>query len=297
LDAARSSFSIREALSSIKSDHNHGAGRISRRALTILRLAALKDTTESPVELVRHLRLSAFAIASTHPSMLPLSNQLAHSLYIIQRKSPSRETIEGVRASVRLTTLRLARSQRRASLSIAHQASRLITDGDCIGTASFSETFIRLCEAARGQGKSFRVLAAESSVQQHRYGALTTSRLQRSGIETIQVPDRSLSREMRSARRFIVGADAILPDGSIINGQPSLTLSMLAFKYGMPFYVVCDSTKVSPNNQVKIEAGFELVPAGLVTALITEEGPLTRQELARLVSRVARWHKSCKQRS
>jgi len=277
------------AVNAIAADRTSGAVRLSRRALAVLRLVASESSAGSPTELLQELRATALALSSAHPSMVPMLNQVAHTLSIFQHQAPNLKTIEEACAFLHRTTLRLSLFQARAARKLAVQAPRLIGPGDSIGTASFSETFIRLCKAARADGKPFRVLAAESAFQDRSYGALTTARLQAEGIQSVQVADLQLDDGMGAARRFIVGADAVLPDGSIINGSPSLALAVLAFQKGLPFYAVCDSTKVSPTVDIKLENGFDLLPGGLITALLTEDGPLTHQELTRLAARAARW--------
>lgn len=283
---------VRKAVETISTDCFHGASWLSRRSLGILRLAAREYGADTPSGLMVILESTARALALSHPTMAPLANQVAHALADIKRAGPSMETVEQLRASVRRITFRLSYAQSRAGRIIAAQASRLIAPDDCVGTASYSETFIQVCKTARTNGKPFKVLAAESAFNDHAYGEMTQARLKAEGIETSLVPDQNLANGMRAARRFIVGADTVLPDGSIINGKPSSALALLAFRKGTPFYTVCDSTKICPADEVMPEAGFDLIPGGLLTAVMTEKGPLNSRERLALVARATRWRRA-----
>jgi translation initiation factor 2B subunit (eIF-2B alpha/beta/delta family) len=289
LGNVRLSSIVRREIDLIAADHLSGSGNISRRALSVLRMSARRSLASNPTNLLEELKSICYALAQIHPTMIQLMNMTAHALSLIRRKAQTVETVDELRKYVEIIILRITRAQSRASRVLAVQASRLITTGDCIGTASYSQTFIQLCKAASDQGKHFRVLAAESEFQGRSYGVHTSAQLQSEGIDTVMVPDLHLHRGMREAQRFIVGADAIFPDGSIINGQPSLSLAMLAFQNGIPFYAVCDSTKIGPTTSNRIEDGFDMVPRGLITAVMTESGPVSHKELSRLSARSARW--------
>ena len=65
----------------------------------------------------------------------------------------------------------------------------------------------------------------------------------------------------------MVGADTLLPDGGIINGWPTLGLAQAA-RHMIPLYAVCEAYKMSANPV--IQAGYELVPASLITKVVTD---------------------------
>jgi methylthioribose-1-phosphate isomerase len=99
----------------------------------------------------------------------------------------------------------------------------------------------------------------------------------------------------------MVGADRILPDGSVINKIGTYTLAVLAKKHGIPFYVVAPFSTFDPRGEVimeergkeevlpqdwglKVEVfnpAFDLTPPELVTGIVTERGILEPQEVGK----------------
>jgi translation initiation factor 2B subunit (eIF-2B alpha/beta/delta family) len=108
----------------------------------------------------------------------------------------------------------------------------------------------------------------------------------------------------------LVGADGVLADGSVVNKVGTYALALAARDRSLPFYVACESLKISPRREwgdAEVEEGdpaevlpdaidgvtahnvyFECTPARLVTALITEEGVFRPDQLSSLVARACR---------
>ncbi|WP_265109118.1 NUDIX domain-containing protein [Halosolutus halophilus] len=92
--------------------------------------------------------------------------------------------------------------------------------------------------------------------------------------------------------RIVVGADAILPDGSVVNKTGTRTLAIAADRAGIPVSVVAATDKVSTRDEVNLESGdrqavydgdasidvlnptFDVTPADCVTEFVTERGVL-----------------------
>ncbi len=66
----------------------------------------------------------------------------------------------------------------------------------------------------------------------------------------------------------LLGADAVLYSGDVLNGAPSLYLAQSLKKIGIPLLVVAESFKKCKESP--ISDGFELIPAGLITEIITD---------------------------
>ena len=78
----------------------------------------------------------------------------------------------------------------------------------------------------------------------------------------------------------LVGADAVAP-GCIVNGTPTLALAQ-ASKGRIPFYVVCETVKMVA--QAVAAPGYDAVPIELVTAVVTEDGAHSPEEVGRRLS-------------
>ncbi len=97
-----------------------------------------------------------------------------------------------------------------------------------------------------------------------------------------------------------LGADSVRADGSLVNKVGSYPLALMAREAGKPVYVLCETLKVAaPEFPLVLEekdpvealpdmiAGlsarnpyFDVTPAALITAYITEHGVLSRDAIA-----------------
>lgn len=146
---------------------------------------------------------------------------------------------------------------------------------------------------------------------------LTAWELVREGIDTVLITDSAAGAVLRSrgVRAVIVGADRIAANGDVANKIGTYPLAVLAARHGVPFYVAAPTSTLDPASSsgdvIPIEerspeevthwAGeriaaegvrvfapaFDVTPAGLVTAIITERGILS-PPLDRAIAAVVR---------
>ncbi len=124
---------------------------------------------------------------------------------------------------------------------------------------------------------------------------LTTYELGRAGIPYRLVTDSSAGALMARGLvdRIVVGADRIAANGDVANKIGTYTLAVLAARHGVPFYVAAPLSTVDPGtpsgaaipieerDATELAAGlpalnmaFDVTPAELVTAIVTEAGVL-----------------------
>jgi methylthioribose-1-phosphate isomerase len=124
---------------------------------------------------------------------------------------------------------------------------------------------------------------------------LTTWELERAGIPHRLVTDSSAGTLMARGLvdRIVVGADRIAANGDVANKVGTYPLAVLAERHGVPFYVAVPVSTLDPDTPdgaaIPIEerdpselgAGvsavnfaFDVTPAELVTAIVTEAGVL-----------------------
>ena len=122
---------------------------------------------------------------------------------------------------------------------------------------------------------------------------LTAWELQQEGVPFRVVADASAGLLMSRGRvdRVIVGADRIAANGDVANKIGTYPLAVLAARHGIPFYVAAPTTTIDPDTPdgtaIPIEErdptevtptapaanfAFDVTPAELVTAIVTEEG-------------------------
>jgi methylthioribose-1-phosphate isomerase len=156
---------------------------------------------------------------------------------------------------------------------------------------------------ARESGRRIAVFADETRplLQGSR---LTAWELERAGIEVTVVPDSVAALLLRDGRvdLVIVGADRIAANGDVANKVGTYGLAVLARQHGIPFYVAVPTSTIDPaaatGADIPIEErdadevrrgfgrltspahvrvyspAFDITPAGLVTAIITDRGVL-----------------------
>ena len=179
-------------------------------------------------------------------------------------------------------------------------AGALATGG--IGTA------LGIIYTATWQGKRISVFSDETRpvLQGSR---LTVWELQRQGIDVTLICDNTAASVMKSGKidSVIVGADRVAVNGDVANKIGTYNVAVLAHHHDIPFYVAAPSSSFDPNisngGEIKIEErsseevtdcfgkrtapvgadvycpAFDITPAGLVTAYVTEKGIERRSKL------------------
>jgi methylthioribose-1-phosphate isomerase len=133
---------------------------------------------------------------------------------------------------------------------------------------------------------------------------LTVWELQRAGIDITLVPDSAVALLLRdhAIDAILVGADRIARNGDVANKVGTYALAILARYHGVPFYVAAPVSTIDPatldGSAIPIEfrdadevrrgfgrltapAGarvfapaFDITPAGLIDAIVTDTGVL-----------------------
>jgi len=258
-------------LATVREDRDHGSAWVAARAVECLRdRAATADEFGDLAALARDLR-------DARPAMAVVRNR-------VNRAMAGAETPAAVRAAAERVLDDAARADRRAAEAAADRV-----EGP-VATLSRSGTVGRALAAT-----DVAVVVGES-------------RLGREGVETAEalgdratlVPDPVLPGTLAGlagrprAGSVLLGADAVLPDGSVVNRTGSYPLALAAREAGAPVRVVAARDKVraaggdgvpaerEPPTELYDGAApvatatplFERVPASLVDAVVTEAGVL-----------------------
>jgi methylthioribose-1-phosphate isomerase len=195
-------------------------------------------------------------------------------------------------------------------------AGALATAGD--GTA------LAVLFAARAAGKPIEVYADETRplLQGAR---LTAWELSRRGVPTTLICDSMAGQVMKEGRvrAVVVGADRIAANGDAANKIGTYSVALLAKAHNIPFYVAAPSStfdlslpsgdaipieqraaeeitegfgrRTAPAGVAVYNPAFDVTPADLITALITERGviqPVTEENVRRVINSHARVGKS-----
>ena len=184
----------------------------------------------------------------------------------------------------------LALKSSQATICAAAHAAEIIGDGKTLLTHSFSSTILALFSALRTRG----VAAIVTESRPLNEGHATAARLSQLGIPATLITEAQIGLSIAEADAVVVGADGILPDGSIVNKVGTFLLALATQDQGKPFYVCTESFKrwppwmthqtlkleeMSPeelgapqwNGVKKRNVYFDITPARLITRCITEE--------------------------
>lgn len=169
---------------------------------------------------------------------------------------------------------------------------------------AFYGTALGVVYAAAEAGKVERVYADETRpvLQGAR---LTAWELARAGVPVTLICDDAAATVMAQGRvdAVVVGADRIAANGDVANKVGTLGLAVMAERFGIPFYVAAPASTVdasmptgdgipieeraadevlaAPMDGVDVyNPAFDVTPASLVTAVITEKGVFSPEGVA-----------------
>ncbi|AGB30193.1 initiation factor 2B related protein [Natrinema pellirubrum DSM 15624] len=310
---------------SIAADDEHGAAALSLRALEVLRDRAgllvaeraassegtesprangepVSEATSSPRNGERDTRESgpqpadewdelaelAGRLLEARPSMAVLRNRVNRAMAGAAGADGDRRDASAVLESA-LSTIDRTLAADTETAAIA--ADRL---GGSVATLSRSGTVLEALET----GEPSRIFVAES--RPAREGIDVAERLAATTDCTVTVhTDAAVAAVLArdDVDRVVVGADTVLPDGSVVNKTGTRTLAVAAAREGVPVSVVAATAKVSTSEAVNLESGdrsavydgdaaidalnptFDVTPADCVTEIVTERGVLEPAEI------------------
>ena len=197
---------------------------------------------------------------------------------------------------------RINRAMGRHGAELIHDGARILThcNAGALATAGYG-TALGVIRAAVEAGKKVQVFADET--RPFLQGArLTAWELQRDGIPVTLICDNMAGYLMSRGEidGVIVGADRIAANGDVANKIGTYTVALLAREHGLPFYVaaplstidlsIADGSgipieerstdevthvggrRLAPEGIAVRNPAFDVTPARLVSAIITERG-------------------------
>lgn len=209
------------------------------------------------------------------------------------------------------------RAMGRFGAALLPETVRVMThcNAGALATAGYG-TALGVIRAARDGHKRVAVVANET--RPFLQGArLTAWEMVQEGIPVTLVTDNMAGALMQAGKvdAVVVGADRVAANGDVANKIGTYTLAVLAARHGIPFYVAAPSSTFDlsipdgaaiPIEQrgprevtgfgdvqwaaegVRVEnPAFDVTPAELVTALITERGVIAKPDAAKIAAVLA----------
>ncbi|WP_321169889.1 NUDIX domain-containing protein [Salinigranum rubrum] len=285
---------VRPTVRTVETDTDHGSAWLSLRALEVLRdeagLASEDDAGETGWERLVDV---AAALLDARPSMTALGNRVNRAMTEASEADRRPESVE-----------RAAHDGIGRALDADRSASRAVAErlaGEHVLTLSRSGTVERaLSRGGESEGPA-HVYVAES--RPAREGVGVAERLAEAGVGVTLLTDAAVAHVLSGGlgsevERVVVGADTVLPDGSVVNKTGTRGVAIAASNESVPVDVVTATDKVATTATVAGEEGpaeavydgdedvaaanptFDRTPAAFVARFVTERGALEAEDVA-----------------
>lgn len=293
----------------IRSMKIRGAPAIGVAAAFAVLLAVRHSHCSTPRELHAVLASAVRDLSATRPTAVNLfaalrrMEQAAHDT--------GGKSVAAILRTLEVEALAIQREDIESCRIIGELGAGLIPPGSsllthcnagALATAGAGTALAVVAEAAR-RGNVLRVFVDETRplLQGAR---LTAWELVNLGIETVLITDSTAASVLRrgDVQAVVVGADRIAANGDTANKVGTYPLAVLAWRHGVPFYVAAPTSTIDAalpdGEQIPIEEreetevthfggrriaargvkvyapAFDVTPASLVSAIVTERGIL-----------------------
>jgi len=281
-----------ERIDEIRNDRLHGAGWLSRQAISTLNLAVSESQADTVASFIDEIKIVAAELTEARPSMISIANYIHQLLQQVMLEAQNEKDLDFLRSLAQSKAIELTKLSEEATSKATEYGYGIIGDLDTVITCSYSSTVCEALKLAKQKGKEFQVLVAESKIKEKAYGEITAKQLKQHLIPVQVVPDKYIHLRISKADKALVGADSILSDGSLINGTPTRTLASAAKEQNIPFYTVCETAKFDTQGYIakasEPEPGFDKTPSDLITGIITEKGIMKPSLVIAYVEQMAR---------
>jgi len=303
----------------IKEMKVRGAPALGVAAAMALAVAALNSKAKNKDVLLRELNRAARKIRRTRPTAVNLFVGVDRVLKVALK---TKGGVYEVTKAVVMEAQKIAEEDIRTNKNMGKNGARLIKDGATVLTHCNAGalacvdygTALGVIRAARDRGKHVKVIATETRPLCQ--GArLTAWELKRDGIPVTVITDNMVGHVMKQGLvdLVLVGSDRIAANGDAANKIGTYTIAVLARQHRVPFYVVVPTTSIDmdtptggkiqieyrkprevefiggkrlvPKGVKVLNPAFDVTPAHLITAIVTERGVVEPSKLKSLFKR------------
>lgn len=255
---------VAPTVETVATDTERGSTAIATDALWVLRDAATRARADG--DGLARVESVAIELLEARPSMAALGNR-------VNRPMAGSETPADVERGTTEGIVRGAEADEEAAGLAAETVagSRVLTlsRSGTVGTALLEARPAVVVLASRPGGE----------------GVDVAEELADAGLDVSPCPDADVYEQLRSGAIdvVLVGADAVTPDGGVVNKVGTRAAALAAERAGVPFYAVCASDKIRPtptdDELPALEPMFDRTPARLVSSILTERGRLTPDDV------------------
>jgi methylthioribose-1-phosphate isomerase len=297
-----------EVAHAIKSMQVRGAPAIGVAAAYGMALGAELHTSNDPIAFVADMERSATFLRSTRPTAVNLQWALDR-LLVKARAVADNQGVAAARTAMLTLAHAMAEEDIAANkqmgafgLDLVPSGASILThcNAGALATVDYG-TALGVVRAAHDAGRGIHVYVDET--RPFLQGArLTTWELQQLGVPMTLITDNMAGHFMNRGKvdLVVVGADRIAGNGDVANKIGTYSLAVLARENGIPFYVAAPTStvdlslksgaeipieerssrevtevagsQIAPDGVTAAHPAFDVTPARLVTAIITECG-------------------------
>lgn len=267
-------------LKKIADDRTHGATE-----LTILAIESIYQLVRNKTSLTRtefrEIQRLMVDLAACRPSMAALNNCLDGLLQDVTHTGGAPNIVVNLQQLVTQACSRSLISIQRAQSSAVNNMVAILGVNDVIMTHSISSAVKSVFHQLSRSETHVHAIVTESRPGNE--GRLLAEFLAALGIKTTYITEAQIDLWMPRVDKVVVGADAVLADGSIINKCGSCLMALSARYHSVPFYVCAERFKQKGDNRYELEQMdveelniripgvtpsniyFEKIPAELIT--------------------------------
>lgn len=256
---------------------------MARQAVETLAEIAEQHTGKTE-ELLDDLHQAGRRLAAVRPGVGAIAGAVGRLLAAGRHESHLEP--EEFRRMLQEEALGLTEGRMRAPASIAIQLRERL-DGATVLTHSASAT---VREAFLHCDPSKVLCTVSAPVEE---GRQFVEDMRQAGLDAELVEDADAPGRIGETTVLLLGADTVFRDGCVCNKVGTIPLAKAAMAANVPAIVAAEVIKLAPvpGTQAPDLADFErelfeLVPADLITEIVTEEGVFSPDDVAALVDRV-----------
>ncbi|MCX6784834.1 MAG: hypothetical protein NTV81_02770 [Candidatus Komeilibacteria bacterium] len=305
-------MSLLSVVSDIKKLKIQGAAQVSQAAVEALIVESRRYQRRPLAVWQKSIAQAAWRLEQSRPTEPMMVNSLHYLVAAASRLWP--EAAEGQEELTKMQAS-LIKQYQVIDQKIVHFGLQLISSGSTILTHCHSGTVEKILLKAHQQ-KKFSVVNTETRPLFQ--GHITAMHLTQAGVPVTMIVDSAAPSFLANLNDFqnnqikidqvIIGADALLYDGSAINKIGSYGIALAAWANHIPVYVAASLLKLDADNQIVIERrstkeiwqhpsvnldlinpAFDVIPAKYLTGLICERGVIAPREVKKSTAKEYPW--------
>jgi translation initiation factor 2B subunit (eIF-2B alpha/beta/delta family) len=266
----------------LRSDRNHGASWMARRAVETL-LEVSEQPFDTSDTLLEALISAGRQLSESRPGVGAIAG--ASGRVLAAASAHRHLDVDELRKLIGEEGNAILDGRVRAAASIAIQLQERLKDSVVL-THSASGT---VREALVHTPPTRAICTVSEPINE---GRAFAEELRGEGLNVDLVEDADAPAALDDATLFLVGADTVFRDGTLNNKIGTTALAEAAAARGIPTVVACEIIKLAPIEAASApepneaeRALFELTPPELLSEIVTEEGPTPTNCVGALVDR------------